>query len=514
MTGENDSTRGFKRRHVLGSIGTGALASITGCASAPSSQTETRTQSASSGTEPQTGGQSPTGTPTSKAPLVEEIAPNVLDGMDIPEGSTVYLSRAEPGMRFDSKVDLEEDLEIPNLSDGDNELYVAIIADLMPGYEFVHPVKFGWYAPSSDKLEFTEGQWRPILVGEEGLIAPDYSVELSIQGVTIRSPGLEARAGKARRSHSRIWADGASAVTGWRNSNDLNNVPDDAKQASHISVPDCMDSGALVIDGGDLDLDLNDDDDLDETGAETMAADADRFADALRKNGYTVRRISQYWNNSHPKIMPSPQSISNITKGDEKRITRRKKQLADLHDSTLMTILNKYRESFENCLTQEIYEGESLNFVRFAFVWRGHANDDEIGIKDPYGGGISLGTEFSEKDAYRGLAAEMKKFPECTKFFLFFDGCEVGGAIEHFKKLCDDHVHVEVVTATDSESNSPVGEKDGLDGLGETDAYLNGGDIGSDAAFDNLQSHDKFKGNNPKREDCSNNSIGTNCLNN
>jgi hypothetical protein len=221
--------------------------------------------------------------------------------------------------------------------------------------------------------------------------------------------------------------------------NDVSHKPD-ASPALTAPTSGCK-KMALVIDGGDTDGwgDL----------ADNMAEDADAVTGFLTGNGFRVQRISQYWDNSHPKI---PNGAGGMA-------------------ASLQQIIQSYGQNLAcepNCCHEF--------FIHIA----AHGNEFGFALKDPTGNGNSDFIFFSDLNLW--FAA----FPGCIKLIFLIDSCKSGAAINALSGLCArGDCGVTIMTATDAVSYAAGGQgpidsatEDFMQGTSDLDGDGKSGDLG------------------------------------
>ncbi|MBU7018870.1 MAG: hypothetical protein HXS44_15280 [Theionarchaea archaeon] len=203
---------------------------------------------------------------TSEVFFVGPVGPGTVLRENRPIGYQQQEEFKNPPIEYQTPVKLE----IPD----ENGTYYAFYINDMPGFMFVHGVRYAWVNVETTEYKVVDARWSPLIL-EPGVTPAPFG--------SIRSYQISG----ARFCYGE--GGGTGSV------NDTDHKPD-AKPHLTSMMYNCT---ALVIDGGDMDSIIHD-------AADNFAKHADLMKEYLEDNGFDVVRISQYWGNDLPKIRYDP----------------------------------------------------------------------------------------------------------------------------------------------------------------------------------------------------------------
>jgi len=350
--------------------------------------------------------------------------------------NVIYTGPLESGTIIREYVRSEDldQIQIP-FSDG---IYYAFFIDDLPGAKFEHPMRYVLMDVESEKFDLIHAEWPPTIINSE--IATTQISDKPVYLANLNTELVLSDIVPKTRSSADVSPLDPSAVR-YVASGDLGTGLLHSIAHKSIAVPptgtvQCTINGektkqALVIDLGDIDRGYWPESIAGTAGL--MASDADSIAKYLKDNGYEVKRISQYWGNSHDMIV-------NRIEGD---------RTEDMREG-LVSILQGYSKMFQ-CTNAG---GQCCEFFLYIV---GHA--DKFGILtifDPIGSGDN------ESILPAHISMELKKFPQCVKLISFIDACYSGKIINSMWKDLKNHCPpggcgVTLMSSTDSDSSSSSG---------------------------------------------------------
>ncbi len=331
----------------------------------------------------------------------EKAAQILSDMITIPETSEVFfVGPVGSGtvLRESCPIDDEEPVEL-KIPDAPGTYYAFYIDD-MPGFMFVHGVRYAWVNVETKEYNVVDALWWPQIL-EPGVTPAPFGLIKSYQilGVSFKY--------------------GEGGGTG--HVNNIVHKPD-AKPSLTSREFNCI-AIALVIDGGDTDKWWGKGGDL----ADNLAEHADSIKYYLIANEYglkDVKRISQYWGNKDPCIRNDPK------------------------DGTMNEQLKEIIEGF----------AQDPNPPKEFFLYiDAHGNESGFALFDSTGSGKREFIWYSE------LYTWLSEFPETVNIVIFIDSCRSGGAIDELKKLenvsIGKRTGLTIMTATDDKTSADGGQR-------------------------------------------------------
>jgi hypothetical protein len=339
----------------------------------------------------------------------EKAAQMLKNMISIPETSEVFfVGPVGPGtvLRENCQVDDQElvELEVPDIPG----TYYAFYIDDMPGFMFVHGVRYAWVNVETEECSVVSALWWPLIL-EPGVTPAPFGLITSYLLSGVR------------------FCYGEGGGTG--HVNDIDDKRDANPPQTPIMMCNCT---ALVIDGGDTNRFPSD-------AADNFAEHADFIEDYLNDNGFRVTRISQYWGNKHSKIRYDPKK-----------------------ECTMNAQLKSIIEGLANEQQKSIVKGSADNppSREFFLYINAHGYENGFALYD------STGSRDKEFIKYSALYEWLDKFPKEVKIIIFIDSCHSGGAIDKLKDLKDkiengkieQRAGLTIMTSTDRETPALSGE--------------------------------------------------------
>lgn len=341
----------------------------------------------------------------------EKAAKILSDKISIPETSKVlFVGPVGPGavLRENRPIDDQEpvELEIPDASG----TYYAFYIDDMPGFRFVHDVRYAWVNVETEEYFVVNALWEPLIL-EPGVTPAPFGLICAY-----KIKGVDYRYGEG---------GGKGYVNDIKNKKDA--LPVKKKEnLSHIKyprIPRAYNCIALVIDGGDIDPEEESDYKVEKYDglADQFFREAASVEMYLRDRGFYVQRISQHWgDNTRPTIRYDPNKPNPMKDELEKII----EGLANLPD------VNEF----------------------FLYI-SAHGNEKGFVLHDPTGSGKKVLITYEE------LSGWLSKFHKEINIVVLIDSCRSGAAIESLKILIVRGREVwKVMTTTDDKAFAHGGE--------------------------------------------------------
>ena len=330
---------------------------------------------------------------TAIPPEPEQAARIISSKISIPRTSVAFfLGPVKPGtiLREDSPDDGQPAVEliVPSTS---GKYYVFFIDD-QPDFKFAHPVRYAWLNLETGDHSVIDASWQPV-VEQAGVTPSPFELIDSYEILDV------------------TFYFGEGSGVGHVN---------DIKHKEVAQLPGGSSNIGLIIDCGDKDKPWTVGD-----IADNCADDADAIQEYLEANGFTARRISQYWGNSH-------KYLERTTPGAMR--------------DRLRDIIQAYAKSFK-CPPDDAACHEFFLYIS------GHGNKNGFAIYDASGNGNSDFVYYSELNKW------LLDMPSCVKIVVFIDACYSGTAIKQLENLCQGReCGVTIMTAADDKHTTPSGQ--------------------------------------------------------
>lgn len=195
---------------------------------------------------------------------------------------------------------------------------------------------------------------------------------------------------------------------------------------------------ALVMDCGD-EYQNSDSEKL----AWRMAEDAKIIAEWIKKKGYKVLRISQYWGNDLPGIIVTSKELEGICRG-------KYREWRSIPKNTQQTLKGEVARRLLEQRLEGIFRTIAPKLSccdKFLLYINGHG--EACHGKGDFAFFDSEGNYYAVID-YAKLANWLAAFPNCTEITIFVDACYSGSSIRDLEKLRAKHPKLVILTTCDA----------------------------------------------------------------